>query len=850
MILENTYFPIENVPDGLDVIAEHVIKNMLFSPTLHLAALLTPSTGTITTSIDPTATANIRLIDTAATFIADGVLAGQICYNATDDSVAIVISVDSETQLTTTKLVGGTDNTWTSADSYTVNAAPGQVVLVKTANNNKMYRRNDANTAWVQVGAGGFDVTVGLANSGADFEVDGTADEVQIQAAIDLVKTAGIGIVKILAGSYSTSALITWKAGVVLDFRDVILVPTGDFNVIQNEDQVATTDDYFMIGILEIDATNATSSTTNLIELIKVNNFNYNARITLKNGGARGVYIKAGTNGNISEIYADGTHDPLFIFDTSNQITVGKYTAKNCDSDGGQVRSSKGVCVLNMNLQNNQRNGFLASSVTDCYFQGICANNNQEATSDFHGFAMNKVGGGVDSERNVIDVVCFDDQATATQTTGIKLTSDCKDNIYRVQGFGNINGLVDDEGSRNINAVKESMLVPKELTLDIIQAEGTDNSDKVYLTNAAAQQITFTKENMVGISIFTSKSNAGAGDLNCTLYEWDTNYATTIAGPVIAKQTILEADLTAITWQFFDLAKNRPLKIDFSKQHLAVFEGTAGDATDNYRIFRTTTDVYPSNSFFRNAGSELATADARFVTHYARDVNAEQKEPNIKRFVFAKNSSGSALVKGDVVTIKNSASDGDTVDTTTVHGDSLIYAVCLGDIANNRFTYFQVKGKTEVDVKVNGVIDIAVGDLLGTFTDVGVAAKVPDGFVGGLISLGTYTTDDSNGTIRCLVIPPRIKEKTTETRTGAGALDPFIAHTFIVTTGTDALTLADGIEGMEKFIYMKTDGGVGTLTPANLANGSTLTFDDVGDSAHLEFMDGSWIFFGGTATLA
>jgi len=49
---------------------------------------------------------------------------------------------------------------------------------------------------------------------------------------------------------------------------------------------------------------------------------------------------------------------------------------------------------------------------------------------------------------------------------------------------------------------------------------------------------------------------------------------------------------------------------------------------------------------------------------------------------------------------------------------------------------------------------------------------------------------------------------------------------------------------------MKTDGGVGTLTPTSLGNGTTLTFDDVGDSAHLYFTNSAWHFMGGTATLA
>lgn len=91
---------------------------------------------------------------------------------------------------------------------------------------------------------------------------------------------------------------------------------------------------------------------------------------------------------------------------------------------------------------------------------------------------------------------------------------------------------------------------------------------------------------------------------------------------------------------------------------------------------------------------------------------------------------------------------------------------------------------------------------------------------------------------------------TPQTLSGAGAVNLTTTKTLIVTTGANALTLADGVEGQVKFLVMKTDGGAGTLTPTNLYNGTTITFDDVGDSAYLVFIDGQWVFMGGTATLA
>jgi hypothetical protein len=95
-----------------------------------------------------------------------------------------------------------------------------------------------------------------------------------------------------------------------------------------------------------------------------------------------------------------------------------------------------------------------------------------------------------------------------------------------------------------------------------------------------------------------------------------------------------------------------------------------------------------------------------------------------------------------------------------------------------------------------------------------------------------------------------LSNEDTFTRAGAGPIVTWKKFQFIETDSGDLLTLADGTEGQEIYLLMTVDLGNAILTPDNLANGSTLTFDDVGDSAHLVFMDGSWVFMGGTATLA
>ena len=69
---------------------------------------------------------------------------------------------------------------------------------------------------------------------------------------------------------------------------------------------------------------------------------------------------------------------------------------------------------------------------------------------------------------------------------------------------------------------------------------------------------------------------------------------------------------------------------------------------------------------------------------------------------------------------------------------------------------------------------------------------------------------------------------------GAGAVDLTNLVTELTTTGANALTLADGTtSGQIKIVNMIVDGGDGTLTPATFANGTTITFNDVGESATL-----------------
>ena len=84
----------------------------------------------------------------------------------------------------------------------------------------------------------------------------------------------------------------------------------------------------------------------------------------------------------------------------------------------------------------------------------------------------------------------------------------------------------------------------------------------------------------------------------------------------------------------------------------------------------------------------------------------------------------------------------------------------------------------------------------------------------------------------------------TSTRSGAGAIPVTASLCEITSTGADAMTLADGVEGQHLTLLFVTDGGDATITPSNFANGTTITFADVNDSCDLVFTNSKWYMKG------
>lgn len=103
--------------------SDYVYKRYVENLASH-TTFVTSGTVTFTHPDDP----ETILIDEDATFISDGVRVGDIVSNSTDaGAAAAVVSVDSETQLTTAAIAGGVINEWRDGDDYSI--APTSAVV-------------------------------------------------------------------------------------------------------------------------------------------------------------------------------------------------------------------------------------------------------------------------------------------------------------------------------------------------------------------------------------------------------------------------------------------------------------------------------------------------------------------------------------------------------------------------------------------------------------------------------------------------------------------------------------------------------------------------------------------------
>lgn len=171
-----------------------------------------------------------------------------------------------------------------------------------------------------------------------------------------------------------------------------------------------------------------------------------------------------------------------------------------------------------------------------------------------------------------------------------------------------------------------------------------------------------------------------------------------------------------------------------------------------------------------------------------------------------------------------------------------------GAAAGNGVAVTVISSGTDENLKIDAK---GAGTVTINGTATGAVTITPDTTVSGtLTSTGAFTASGAAtvgttlGVTGATTLGAALKS-TTATLTGAGAVGLTTLVTKIVTTGANALTLADGTDGQIKILVMTTDGGDGTLTPTTKTGYSTIVFNDAGDGCVLVFTTTTgWIVAG------
>lgn len=246
-------------------------------------------------------------------------------------------------------------------------------------------------------------------------------------------------------------------------------------------------------------------------------------------------------------------------------------------------------------------------------------------------------------------------------------------------------------------------------------------------------------------------------------------------------------------------------------------------------------------------GTEVIDADGN-ITADIKDTLASGK-------IYVGNASGisaEVAVSGDATLANTGAL---TVGTTAVTGKVLTgFVQGAGVVAA---TDSILEGVNKLDGNVAALSAAGVGGTLadtlvivGNGTNVATAVAVSGDAT--IANTGALTVTGSTG---AFAVGTTFGTASTTVTSGAGAVAITGAIHEITTTGTgDAMTLADGAEGQHLHVVYVAEGAGGdtaVLTPSNLAGANTtVTFTDLGDSAHLLFTAGTWFFLGGEATVA
>lgn len=192
-------------------------------------------------------------------------------------------------------------------------------------------------------------------------------------------------------------------------------------------------------------------------------------------------------------------------------------------------------------------------------------------------------------------------------------------------------------------------------------------------------------------------------------------------------------------------------------------DGFESDAIGTGMFGCYSSTAYDINSSVNFIGNDVAGGgsvdpksriDMANTEQFQSFMNLNENTRTIRKYIVMKNTVGITIAAGSPVILKAVAT-GDEVVTTTTGGDDKVIGVADEAISNNAWGRILVEGYSTI-VRANGTTDIAIGDLLTTDTNAGIAKKAGAGDMVFGMALEAYATDDTAGVLDALIFSPRL----------------------------------------------------------------------------------------------
>ena len=279
-------------------------------------------------------------------------------------------------------------------NTYINNSAPGISAARLNNNENKTDELDIASTAQAAAIAVVNNIvstkkrtarfTIGTSTSGwtasdCDYLCDGTADQVEINAAITALPAAG-GEIVILDGTYNITAKISvTKSNVTLSGNGnaTVLKRMYDSTSIEGIINVESSKNYCKIKDFYIDGNKVTYTSTNNAGIYLFTSNNNIVTGNTCNNNKYGMYLKSISNNIITGNNCnDNNANGIYLITSSNNNTVTNNNCTNNDS-GIYVYGSSNNIITGNNCNDNNANGiYINSSSNNNAVTGNTCNNN------------------------------------------------------------------------------------------------------------------------------------------------------------------------------------------------------------------------------------------------------------------------------------------------------------------------------------------------------------------------------------------------------------------------------------------------------------------------------------------